>query len=325
MTMRAAVSDHYGPPDIVRIEEIAQPRPRPNEVLIRVRASAVNRTDTAFRAGYPNFARAVTGLSKPRWRVLGTEFSGDVVEAGATATELRVGDAVFGINPWRFGTHAEYVCVPAAGPVAAKPDRLSFEHAGAVCDGGLIALMNLREAQLAAGEHVAIYGASGSIGTAAVQIARNLRATVTAVTSAANVDLVRGLEPDDVIDYEHTDFTRNRDAYDVIFDAVGKLSFARCRRSLKRGGRYIPTDGVQNMLLATSHVPIGGRRAVMALPPRYRKEDVLLLKQLIDAGRYRPVIDRVYPLDDIVEAHRYVDTGQKLGNVVISVAAQPVS
>lgn len=170
-----------------------------------------------------------------------------------------------------------------------------------------------------------VYGASGAIGSAGVQIAKNLRATVTAVTSTANVDLVRGLEPDEVIDYQQTDFTTNRETYDVIFDAVGKLSFARCRPALKRGGRYVPTDGVQNMLLATSHLPIGGRRAVMALPPRYRQEDVLLLKQLIDAGRYRPLIDRVYPLDDIVDAHRYVDTGQKLGNVVISVGAQPVS
>ena len=323
--MRAAVCDHSGPPEVVHVEDVAQPQPKADEVLIRVRASTVNRTDTAFRSGQPAFARAVTGLTKPRWRVLGTEFSGDVAATGGSVTEFHAGDAVFGINPWRFGTHAEYVCVPAAGPIAPKPDALLFEDAAAVCDGGLLALMNLRDAQLGAGQHVAIYGASGSIGTAAVQLARNLHATVTAVTSTANVALVRGLEPDEVIDYEHSDFMQNRNTYDVIFDAVGKLSFGRCRAALKQGGRYVPTDGVTNMLLAVSHVPVGGRKAVMALPPRYRTMDVLFLKQLIDAGRYRPVIDRVYALDDIVEAHRYVDTGQKLGNVVISVGAHAVS
>ena len=323
--MRAAVYDHYGPPEVVHVEDIAQPQPKADEMLVRVQSSALNRTDTAFRAGQPVVSRAVSGLAKPRWRVLGTEFSGEVAATGGSVTEFRSGDAVFGINAWRFGTHAEYVCVPASGPVAAKPDALPFQDAAAVCDGGLLALMNLRDAQLAAGQHVAIYGASGSIGTAAVQLARNLHAKVTAVTSTANVALVRSLGPDEVIDYEQSDFTQNRDTYDVIFDAVGKLSFARCRPALKQGGRYVPTDGLTNMLLAASHVPVGGRRAVMALPPRYRKVDVLFLKQLIEAGRYRPVIDRVYALADIVDAHRYVDTGQKLGNVVISVAAQAAS
>lgn len=321
--MRAAVSDHYGAPDVVRVENVEQPQPKADELLVRVRASAVNRTDTAFRSGQPLFTRAVTGVAAPRWRVLGTEFSGHVVAIGASVADFRAGDPVFGINPWRFGTHAEYVCVPAAGPVAAKPDRLTFEEAGAVCDGGLLALLNLRDAHLAAGQHVAIYGASGSIGTAAVQLAKNLHATVTAVTSGANVDLVRGLGPDEVIDYEECDFTQNRDAYDVIIDAVGKLSFARCRPALKRGGRYVPTDGVTNMPFAVSKIPVGGRRTVMALPPRYRKDDVVFLKHLIDAGRYRPVIDRAYALDDIVAAHRYVDTGQKLGNVVIRIADEP--
>ena len=322
--MRAAVCDHYGPPEVIHVEEIAEPRPAADEVLIRVRAAALNRTDTAFRSGHPHFARAVTGLTKPRWRVLGTEFSGEVAATGPSVREFHAGDAVFGINPWRFGTHAGYVSVPATGPVALKPEALQFDDAAAVCDGGLLALMNLRDAQLAAGQHVAIYGASGSIGTAAVQLARNLHAKVTAVTSTANVALVRGLEPDEVIDYEQSDFTKNRDTYDVIFDAVGKLSFGKCRQALKQGGRYVPTDGVTNMLLAASHVPVGGRKAVMALPPRYRKADVLFLKQLIEAGRYRPMIDRVYALDDIVEAHRYVDTGQKLGNVVIAIAPQGV-
>ena len=321
--MRAAVYERYGPPEVVHVEDVAQPQPKADEVLINVRAAALNRTDTAFRAGQPVISRAVSGLAKPRWHVLGTEFSGDVVATGGSVTEFHAGDAVFGINPWRFGTHAEYVSVPVAGPIALKPDTLPFDDAAAVCDGGLLALMNLRDAQLAAGQHVAIYGASGSIGTAAVQLARNLHAKITAVTSTANVALVRGLGPDEVIDYEQSDFTQNRDTYDVIFDAVGKLSFARCRPALKQGGRYVPTDGVTNMLLAASHVPVGGRKAVMALPPRYRKVDVLFLKQLIDAGRYRPVIDRVYALDDIVEAHRYVDTGQKLGNVVITPAARP--
>ncbi|MBV8528209.1 MAG: NAD(P)-dependent alcohol dehydrogenase [Candidatus Dormibacteraeota bacterium] len=323
--MRAAVVDQFGPPDVVHIEGIEPPDPKADELLIRVVHATLNRTDTGFRSGTPLLARPAMGVLRPRWRVLGTEFCGEVAGTGSAVTGFRNGDAVFGINPWRFGTHAEYVCVPAAGTVAPKPEALNNEEAAAVCDGGLLALMNLRDARLGAGQRVVVYGASGAIGSAGVQIAKNLRATVTAVTSTANVDLVRGLEPDEVIDYEQTDFTKNREAYDVIFDAVGKLSFARCRPALKPGGRHVPTDGVRNMLLAASHLAVGGRRAVMALPPRYRKQDVLFLKQLIDAGRFRPLIDRVYALDDIVAAHRYVDTGQKLGNVVISVAAPPVS
>lgn len=322
--MKAAVYDRYGSPEVVRIGSVPIPEAREGDLLVRVRATTVNRTDTAFRTGHPRFARAVTGLRKPRWRVLGTEFSGEVVATAHGATGFSLGDPVFGINPWRFGAHAGFIRVPAQGTVAHKPDRLTFDQSAAVCDGGLLALMNLRNARVAAGQDVVIYGASGSIGTAGVQLAKEMGARVIAVTTPIHAELARALGADEVIDYTTTDFTRTTDSYDVIFDAVGKLSFAHCRDALRRGGTYIPTDGARDMLRAVSHLPIGGRRVAMVLPPRYHNADVLYLAGLIDAGRYRPVIDRSYALDDIVEAHRYVDTGQKVGNVVIQVAAEPL-
>ncbi|MGH7686505.1 MAG: NAD(P)-dependent alcohol dehydrogenase [Candidatus Dormibacteria bacterium] len=322
--MKAAISERYGPPEVVHIGSVAIPPPHDGDLLIHVRAASVNRSDTAFRAGHPRLARAATGLRKPRWRILGTEFSGEVVATAHGATGFALGDPVYGINPWRFGAHATFIRVPARGTVAHKPERLTFEQAAAVCDGGLLALMNLRSAHVAAGQKVVIYGASGSIGTAGVQLAKEMGAHVVAVTAPEHAELVRSLGADEVIDYTSTDFTENHDAYDVIFDAVGKLTFARCSAALQRGGVFVPTDGARNMLLALSHAPVGGRRAVMVLPPRYRKEDVMYLSELINAGRYRPVIDRSYALDDIVEAHRYVDTGQKVGNVVIQVAAEPL-
>jgi NADPH:quinone reductase-like Zn-dependent oxidoreductase len=317
--MRAVVHDTYGPPDVLRLEEVAQPVPRDHEVLVRVHATTVNRTDTGLRRGTPFAARCVTGLRRPRRRILGTEFAGEVAGAGSAVTEFQTGDRVFGLNPWRFGAHAEYVCVRESAPIAHMPDGISFQEAAAIYDGALLAQMNLRRARLRSGQRVLIYGASGSIGTAAVQLAAALGAHTTAVCNTRNVEVVKGLGADQVIDYTEQDFTENGQMYDIIFDAVGKHSFKRSRGSLQPGGVYIGTDGLRNVLMALAPVHISGLSTVMVIPPQYSRKDAVLIKELIEAGRYRAVIDRSYLLDDVIEATRYVETEQKTGNVVLRV------
>ncbi|HAW10742.1 MAG: NAD(P)-dependent alcohol dehydrogenase [Candidatus Dormibacteria bacterium] len=317
--MRAVVHDRYGPPDVLRLEEVAQPVPRDHEVLVRVHATTVNRTDTGLRSGTPFAARFVSGLRRPRRRILGTEFAGEVAGAGAAVTEFQIGDRVFGLNPWRFGAHAECVCVPESAPIAHKPDEITFDEAAAIYDGALLAQMNLRRAGLRSGQRVLIYGASGSIGTAAVQLTAAVGAHITAVCNTRNLGVVKGLGADEVIDYTEQDFTDNGHAYDIVFDAVGKHSFKRCRGSLRPGGVYIGTDGLRNVLMALAPVHVSGLSTVMVIPPRYSRKDAVLIKELIEAGRYRAVIDRSYPLEDVIEATRYVETEQKTGNVVLRV------
>jgi NADPH:quinone reductase-like Zn-dependent oxidoreductase len=317
--MRAVVHDRYGPPDVLRLEEVAQPVPRDHEVLVRVHATTVNRTDTGLRSGTPFAARFVSGLRRPRRRILGTEFAGEVAGAGAAVTEFQIGDRVFGLNPWRFGAHAECVCVPESAPIAHKPDEITFDEAAAIYDGALLAQMNLRRAGLRSGQRVLIYGASGSIGTAAVQLTAAVGAHITAVCNTRNLGVVKGLGADEDIDYTEQDFTDNGHAYDIVFDAVGKHSFKRCRGSLRPGGVYIGTDGLRNVLMALAPVHVSGLSTVMVIPPRYSRKDAVLIKELIEAGRYRAVIDRSYPLEDVIEATRYVETEQKTGNVVLRV------
>jgi NADPH:quinone reductase-like Zn-dependent oxidoreductase len=317
--MRAVVYDSYGPPHILRLEDVERPVPKEDEVLVRIRATTVTRTDCGWRSAKPFFSRFFTGLRRPKRRILGMELAGEVEAVGAAVTEFEVGDQVFGVND--FGAHAEFVCMREDRPLAHKPAGMSFEEAAAVCDGAIIALACLRKADLRKGRSILIYGASGSIGTAAVQLARYFDAHVTAVCNTKNVELVRSLGADEVIDYLHEDFTKNGDTYDVIFDAVGKHSFRRCRRSLKPGGIYLETDlgflwHVPMLALLTRR--IAEKRVTLPIP-KYTKQDVLFLKELIEAGKYRAVIDRRYPLEDAVEATRYVETGQKTGNVVLTV------
>jgi NADPH:quinone reductase-like Zn-dependent oxidoreductase len=316
--MRAVVHDRYGPPEVLRLADIPRPVPNENEVLVKVHATSVTRTDCGFRAAEPFFARIFTGLLRPKRRTPGMELAGEVEAVGAAVTEFEVGDEVFGI---RGGANAEYVCVRESGVLAHKPAEISYEEAAAVCDGALLALSCLKPMSELRGKHIVVYGASGSIGTAAVQLARHYEAHVTAVCSTKNVELVRSLGADVVIDYERDDFTKNGQTYDVIFDAVGKHSFRRSRRSLKPGGVYVGTDlGFMwhgpIVVLATRWM--GNKRASMGIG-KYRKEDVLLLKELIEAGEYRAVIDRRYPLEKVVEATKYVETQQKTGNVVLTV------
>ncbi len=320
--MKAAVYDRYGPPEVLRIEDVPRPVPAPDEVLVRIRATGVTRSDAHLRAGEPSVGRFQSGLRRPKRRILGHELAGEVETVGGAVTEFQVGDRVFGALPYlalSTGAHAEYMSIPERFPLARMPDGMSFEEAGAICDGALLTLNSLRPAGPLAGRRVLVYGASGSMGTAGVQLAKHFGAHVTAVCNTPNVELVRSLGADEVIDYLQEDFTKSGKTYDVIFDAVGRHSFRRCRSSLKPGGVYLPTDGLWNAVLWLLHKRVGDRKVVFELPPRMRKEDVLFLKGLIEAGEYRPVIDRSYPLEDVVEAHRYVDTHQKVGNVVLTV------
>jgi NADPH:quinone reductase-like Zn-dependent oxidoreductase len=318
--VRAVVYDKYGPPDVLRLEEVERPIPKDDEVLVKIHATTVNRTDSALRAAEPFASRFVTGLLRPRRKILGSELAGEVEAVGAAVSEFEVGDQVFGVNPWKFGTHAEFVCMRESASLAHKPAGMSFEEAAAVCDGAILALGCLRPANPRKGQRILVYGASGSIGTAAVQLARYFDADVSAVCNTKNVELVRSLGADEVVDYTLEDFTKNGQTYDVIFDAVGKHSFWRCRGSLNRGGFYLATDQLQNLVLALWTSRVGDKRVVFPIPPRYTKKDVLFLKELIEAGKYRAVTDRCYPLEQVIEATRYVETEQKTGNVVLTVS-----
>jgi len=322
--MRAVRYERYGPPTVLQVVDLPPPVPRADEVLVRVHATTVNRTDCGFRQGKPFVVRLFSGLRRPRRQVLGTEVAGVVEAVGSSVTGFGVGDEVFGVNADRFGAHAELVCVREGAPLAPKPASMSFEEAASVCDGAILALTCLRWTKVADGQRVLVYGASGSIGTAAVQLAKVLGADVTAVCSTPNVELVRSLGADEVIDYTKEDFVRPGDTYDVVLDAVGKIGFGRCRPAIRAGSRFASTDfgprGQVPVLAAATVVTgrFGGPRVSLPLP-RYRQRDVCQLKDLIDAGRYRAVIDRRYPLEDVVAATEYVETGQKAGNVVLTV------
>jgi len=325
--MRAVVYNRYGPPDVLRLEEVKRPVPTAGEVLVKVHATTVNRLDAATREANRRsgpavsfLSRLVFGIRRPRQRILGSEFAGEVVAVGAAVREFAVGEYVFGITGLAFGAHAEFICVQQSSRIAHKPTAMSFEQAAALCDGALNALACLRQAHLRKGQTVLIYGASGAIGTAGVQLAKYFGTDVTAVCSTKNLELVRSLGADAVIDYTREDFTKNGRAYDVIFDAVGKHSFKRSRGSLTPGGSYLATDGLRNLSLVLWTSLTGGKRVRFSITsPMPTKKDVLFLKDLVEAGRFRPVIDRCYPLQDVVEATKYVETEQKVGNVVLTV------
>jgi NADPH:quinone reductase-like Zn-dependent oxidoreductase len=314
--MRAVVHDRYGPPEVLRIDEVEKPVPNDDEVVVKVRATTVNQTDCHIRRAQPFIWRFFAGLRRPRQRILGMELAGEVEAVGARVTEFEVGDRVFGMK--NFGANAEFVCMRETTALAAMPSGARLEEAAAVCDGFHQGLANMRRANVGEGTRILVYGASGSCGTAAVQLARHFGAHVTAVCNTKNVELVRSLGADEVVDYLQEDFTKNGETYDVLLDAVGKQSFLHCRRSLRPGGLYLATDRLRNLLLALWTWRIGKRKVVFARP-RLTKEDVLFLKELMEAGRYQAVIDRTYPLEDVVEATRYVETWQKTGNVVLMV------
>ncbi|MDQ6721988.1 MAG: NAD(P)-dependent alcohol dehydrogenase [Candidatus Dormibacteraeota bacterium] len=318
--MRAAVHDRYGPPDVQRIEEVARPVLKDDEVLVKIRASTVTRTDTGVRAAKPVVIRLFFGLRRPKQRILGTELAGEIAAVGAAVTKFAVGDHVFGsTSSFQSGAHAEFIAMRETAPLAHKPANMTFEQAAAVTDGAVLALMCLEAAHIHKGQKMLIYGASGAIGTAGVQLAKYFEADVTAVCNTKNVELVMSLGADKVIDYTQEDFTKNGETYDVIFDAVGKHSFKGSKGSLKPGGRYVATDGFRNFFLALWTSRIGNKRALFPVPPHYTQKNVLFIKKVIEAGKFRAVIDRCYPLEEIVEATKYVETQQKTGNVVLTI------
>jgi len=310
--MKAILYDRYGSPDVLHIEEVAKPEPKEDEVLVKVHAVAVTRADCATRdanrkggALVTVISRLVSGVRRPRQPILGSEFAG-VVEA--------TGERVFGSTGFRFGAYAEYLTAKQSSRISTMPRNVSFEQAAAVTDGGLNALWCLRWSKPHEGQKVLVYGASGAIGTAAVQIARHFKAEVTAVCGTKNLGLMKALGADSVVDYTREDFTQNGQTYDVILDAVGKHSFQRARRSLDRNGFYLATDGLDNLLLG-----IWNKQVIFKIPPRYTKQDVVLLKELVEAGEFKPVVDRSYAMKDVVEASRYVETEQKTGNVILTI------
>jgi NADPH:quinone reductase-like Zn-dependent oxidoreductase len=327
--MKAVVYDRYGSPDVLRIEDVERPVPKEDEVLVKVRATTVTRADVHTREANRSSGRAmmvlsrlISGPRRPRQRILGREFAGEIEAVGAAVSEFAAGDRVFGLGGLTFGAHAEFMCIRESARIAHMPAGMSFEEAAPICDGALNALMCLKEADLRKGRTILIYGASGAIGTAGVQLARYFGADVTAVCGTKNLELVKSLGADRVIDYTKEDFTKNGQTYNVIFDAVGKHSFRRCRSSLEPGGIYLPTDGPVNILLALMPSRKGAKRVVFQLPPRQPTKDVLFLKGLVEAGKFRPVIDRCYPLEDVIEATRYVESQQKTGNVVLTVSSE---
>jgi NADPH:quinone reductase-like Zn-dependent oxidoreductase len=323
--MRAAIHTKYGPPEVVHIEEIGMPSPGPNEVLVRVHASTVNRTDSGFRSAEYFVSRLFSGLLRPKQQILGCEFSGIIESVGESVSSFQIGDRVFGYNDTLFGGHAEYLIRNEQDTLALMPANLSFEEAAALTEGAHYALCNIRAAKVEAGQKIMVYGATGAIGSAAVQLLKYFDTEITAVCNTQNLDLVRSLGADHVIDYTREDFTKTGQQYDFIFDAVGKSSFGACKKLLKINGVYISTElgkNAENIWLALSGLLSSGKKVLFPLP-YINKEDVIFLKELAERGKFKPLIDRIYRLDEIREAYQYVESRQKIGNVVLNVISEP--
>jgi NADPH:quinone reductase-like Zn-dependent oxidoreductase len=324
--MKAIVYEQYGPPDVLQLREVEKPTPEDNEVLIRVRATTVTSGDVTVRslkvpsALFWLLARANYGLTGPRQKILGSDLAGEIESVGQDVTQFSKGDQVFGTTTVDvLGAYAEYVCLPEQGVVAIKPSNMTYEEAAAVSHGALTALWFLRDkGHIQSGHQVLINGASGGVGTFAVQLAKHFGADVTGVCSTANLDLVESLGADKVIDYRRQDFATTGDTYDIIFDVVGKTSFSRCKSSLKPKGVFLaPVWGIRELVQMLWTSMASSKKLIAGVAPA-RKEDLILLKHLIEAGKIRSVIDRCYPLDQTAEAHRYVDRGHKRGHVAIT-------
>lgn len=320
--MKAVVYTAYGPPEVLQLKEVPKPIPQHNEVLIKVHATTVNRTDCGFLSGQPFATRLFSGLFKPKNQTLGNEFAGEIESVGKDITSFNSGDQVFGYNDTKFGAHAEYMIMPAGGPITTMPVNMIYREAAPITEGAHYALCNIRAAKIRNGQKVLINGTTGAIGSAALQLVKYFGADVTAVCDTKNIALVKSLGADEVIDYTQQDFTKINQTFDVVFDAVGKSSFGQCKPILRKGGIYISTElgyMSQNPFLALITPVFGGKKVLFPIPT-ISKEDVIFLKELVETGKYKPVMDRDYPLEEIIAAFRYVGMGQKTGNVVINIA-----
>lgn len=322
--MKAIRCTKYGPPEVLQLQEVAKPKPKNNEVLIRVHAAVATTAGLQGRKGEPLLARLFTGFTKPKKNILGMELAGEIVEVGQAVSLFKKGEQVFGHAGLAFGAYAEYICLPENAALLPKPKNITYEEAVAVIEGGLTALHFFREkGEIKPDQKVLVNGASGSVGTAAVQLAKHFGANITGVCSSTNVDLVKSLGADKVIDYSKEDFTKNAQAYDIIFDTVGKSSFARCRDMLTQNGVYLDSGNAATVLPMLWTSLFGRKKAVLKATYMRSAEailkDLITLKELIETGKIRAVIDRCYPLEQTAKAHAYVETGRKKGNVVITV------
>lgn len=319
--MKAIVYSKYGPPEVAVLMEVPKPSPKDNEVLVKVYSSTVSRTDSGFRSAEYFISRFWTGLLRPKNQILGCEFAGIIEETGQRVTTFKKGDKVFGFNDKTCGGHGEYLTIADTDSVINMPDNLSFDEAAAITEGAHYALVDIRAAKIERGQNVLVYGATGAIGSAAVQLLKHFGAIVTAVCNTKNIGLVKSLGADTVIDYQTQDFTKTVDKFEFIFDAVGKSSFGQCKPLLTAKGIYISTElgkNGENLLFALT-TPLGGGKRLLFPIPSITKQDVIFLKELVEKGEFKPVIDSYYRLDQIVEAYKYVESGQKTGNVIIKI------
>ena len=319
--MKAIIHTRYGPPEVLQLVEVPKPSCKDNEVLIKVHATTVNRTDCGFRSAEYFISRFFSGLFRPKNQILGNEFAGEIEAVGKDVKSFQPGDRVFGYNDITFGAHAEYMVMAENGPITKMPANSTYEEAAPITEGGHYALCDIRAAKVSPGQKVLVNGATGAIGSAAVQLCRYFDTEVTAVCATPHLERIRLLGAKTVIDYTKEDFTKIVDRFDFIFDAVGKSTFGKCKPLLKTGGIYISTElgkGGQNPFLALITPLLGGKKLLFPLPT-ISKADVIFLKELVESGQFKPLIDRKYPMEQMVEATKYVETGQKIGNVVIKV------
>lgn len=320
--MKASIYTSYGPPEVCKVIDVDKPVPKDNEVLIKVHTSTVNRTDSGFRSAEYFISRFWSGLLKPNSKILGSEFAGEIESIGKAVTLFQKGDKVFGFNDKTFGGHAEFLTISETAAMTTMPNNISFDEAAAITEGAHYALCDIRACKVEAGQHVLVYGATGAIGSAAVQLLKHFGAHVTAVCNTKNVELVKSLKADIVLDYTKEDYTKTDIRYDFVFDAVGKTSFGKCKPILKNKGIYISTElgkNGENIYLALLTPLFKGKRVLFPIPT-IDKNDVDFLKELVATGAFKPVIDRSYLLKDIVEAYKYVESGQKTGNVLLKIS-----
>ena len=320
MKLKASFRSKYGSPEILSIRELGMPIPKDDEVLIRVIAATVNRTDYGLLKGTPFILRFFSGLFKPKFSITGTDFAGQIEGIGINVTSFKVGDRVMGFGGMGVASHAEYLTIPEAKAILAIPANTSYEQAAAGMEGAFYALNGIDAVNPEAGQKALVYGATGAIGSSSVQLLRFFGLHVTAVCGSENIGLVKSLGADRIIDYKKDDFTKDNEQYDFVFDAVGKTSFSSCKRLLKKHGVFIPSDGFVNVFLSLATRITGGKRVVFS-PPTNLKSRLSFIRDLLETGSFKPVIDRNYPIDEIVEAYKYVATGQKIGNVIIIMGA----